>query len=104
MKKPKISAPQMQALEDVRDHGDPWRRVRGQSQHGGWSSVMRVIEYKRGWVKRKPGEYRRATPTSFASSTSDYVLTPAGVDALGRSGQPSANYRTDYDRVRKPVA
>ena len=38
---------QLQALEDIRDHGDPWRRVRGQAQHGGWHGVMKVIARKR---------------------------------------------------------
>jgi hypothetical protein len=45
------SSPQLQALQDTRDHHDPWCRVRGMSQHGGWYRVMLVLEHRRKWVR-----------------------------------------------------
>jgi hypothetical protein len=45
----RLSAPTKQALEDIHDSGDPWARVRGRSQHGGWSNVVAKIQ-KSGWA------------------------------------------------------
>jgi hypothetical protein len=71
MPRRKPSASQIQALEDVRDHGDPWARVHGQSQHGGWSSVMGVLERKK-WV----------TYAALPNGHDGYKLTPAGQAVL----------------------
>ena len=47
---------QLQALEDVERCGDPWARVHGMSQHGGWASVMRILVHERRWIHRVHGE------------------------------------------------
>lgn len=41
---------QFQALEDIERYGDPFVRVHGQSQHGGWFRVMMVIN-RNGWAE-----------------------------------------------------
>jgi hypothetical protein len=64
----KLSQPQRQALEDVERHGNPRARVFGQAQHGGWHSVMRVIERQR-WAR-------------FDGRKKKWVLTDAGRAAL----------------------
>jgi len=46
----KLSAPTRQALEDIQRSGDPWARVFGQSQHGGWNAVMSKIR-REGWAR-----------------------------------------------------
>lgn len=38
-----MTASQFQALEDISRTGNPWARVRGKSQYGGWSGVIHVI-------------------------------------------------------------
>lgn len=55
---------QMQALEDTIAHGDPWARVFGQAQHGGWSGVMTVLSRNR-WVR-------------YNERTRKHVITKAG--------------------------
>lgn len=61
----KPSPSQLQALEDIERHGDPWKRVFGQSQHGGWHRVMLVIEHRAKWAK-------------FDGRRKKWVLTDAG--------------------------
>lgn len=39
-----MTAAQYQALEDIVRYGNPWARVHGQAQHGGWFGVMRVLD------------------------------------------------------------
>ena len=46
----RLSPAQRRALEDVRDHGTPYWRVRGRSQHGGMASVIRIVR-ARGWAE-----------------------------------------------------
>lgn len=46
----KPSPSQLQALEDIAAHGDPYYRVQGQAQHGGWASVMNVLQ-NRLWAR-----------------------------------------------------
>ena len=70
----KLSHAQRQALQDVRRCGDPWARVRGQSQHGGWHSVMRVL-VRNGWVRL------------VRSESGGWVLTDEGAAALDESGE-----------------
>ena len=55
-----LSDPQWQAMVDTMQHGDPSRRVRGRSQHGGWSSVMFALEHKNKWIRpyTKPPVWR----------------------------------------------
>lgn len=65
-----MSPPQRQALEDIRDSGNPWARVHGQAQHGGWYGVMLVIEHRKKWAR-------------FDGRRRKWVLTKAGVAALG---------------------
>lgn len=65
----RISASQRQALEDIERYGDPWARVVGQSQHGGWYRVMLVIVHRRMWA-RYDGRRKR------------WVLTAEGRRAL----------------------
>ena len=57
---------QRQALEDVKKHGDPWFRVYGQAQHGGWNGVLRAL-LRKGFLK-----FTRGT----------WVVTEAGRAAL----------------------
>lgn len=61
---------QIQALEDIERHGNPWYRVRGQSQHGGWQSVVGVIQ-RAGW----------------ACSSPSWALTETGREVLKRFGR-----------------
>ena len=65
-KKPTRS--QLQALEDIEKHSNPYFRVHGQSQHGGWHSVMRVLE-RNAW-------------TRYHMKAGKWVLTDAGRAAL----------------------
>jgi hypothetical protein len=65
----RLSVPQIQALEDVERSGNPWARVHGQAQHGGWSALMRFLEHKQKWIV-----FRR----------NRYQLTAAGKAALAR--------------------
>lgn len=51
VKRVRVSDSQLQALEDVERCGDPWARVFGQSQHGGWNGVMRVVQHERRWIR-----------------------------------------------------
>ena len=46
----KLTPAQRRALEDVRDHRTPYWRVHGRSQHGGMTSVIRIIR-ARGWAE-----------------------------------------------------
>jgi len=62
-----MSPSQLQALQDVKRTGNPWQRVFGQSQHGGWNSVMRVL-WRMKWIKTDRADR--------------YVLTEAGRKAL----------------------
>lgn len=61
---------QFQAMEDVARTGDPYARVFGQAMHGGWSGVMRVIEFKEKWIQHNGKKW---------------VLTPAGKKALAEA-------------------
>jgi len=52
MKKHRVPTPQqLQALEDIECHGDPWHHVFGMSQHGGWHRVMLVVEHRAKWAR-----------------------------------------------------
>jgi hypothetical protein len=66
MKRP--TASQRQALEDIERHGDPWARVHGQSQHGGWNGVMCVIK-RENWA-------------FFSEDSQKWELTEDGKKAL----------------------
>jgi hypothetical protein len=66
LKRPSVA--QRQALEDIRDHGDPLHRVRGRAQHGGWDGVMRVITRER-WAW---------------NDGTEWVMTTMGAQALAR--------------------
>jgi hypothetical protein len=68
-----MTGAQRQAMEDVERHGDPWHRVLGQAQHGGWHGVMRVLQRKR-WITFVRGKW---------------ALTRAGKDALNGKGARS---------------
>lgn len=46
-----MTSSQRQALEDVEKHDDPWHRVRGQAQHGGWAGVMQVLVHRKKWIE-----------------------------------------------------
>jgi hypothetical protein len=65
MKRPTPS--QMQALEDTIAGGDPWGRVFGQSQHGGWHGVMCVLN-RNEWIR-------------YDKRKKKYVITSAGRSA-----------------------
>lgn len=47
---------QYQALEDIARSGDPWARVKGQAQHGGWAGVIHAIQ-REGWARRDAHEW-----------------------------------------------
>ncbi len=51
-----MTASQYQALEDIKRSGNPWARVRGQAQHGGWASVIHVIK-REGWARLDAHEW-----------------------------------------------
>lgn len=69
MKSPRLSAPMIRMLEDVRDHGESFRRIHGNSQHGGAGATYRSL-VKRGLILRP------------AAGTSKDRITQAGRDAL----------------------
>jgi hypothetical protein len=47
----KVSWPQQRCLEDVRDHGDPWRRIFGGAAHGGMFKTMNFLQHKKKWIR-----------------------------------------------------
>jgi hypothetical protein len=67
----KLSRSQIQALEWTRDYGSPSHGVFGQSQHGGWSGVMAVLNRNK-WV-------------IYDEKSGKYKLTDAGRKALRES-------------------
>jgi hypothetical protein len=46
----KVSPAQLRALQDTRDHGNPWYSIYGQSAHGGMHGTMMVISVHNKWV------------------------------------------------------
>ena len=40
----KLSSAQMAMLKRIREHGDPWRGLRGRSQFGGAEGTIRVLK------------------------------------------------------------
>jgi hypothetical protein len=66
-----LTPSQIQALEDTERHGNPWARVHGQSQYGGWHGVMFVLNRNK-WI-------------ALDEKSGKYKLTDAGRKALRES-------------------
>lgn len=69
MKDRKLSAAQLSMLRSIRDHGDPWAKIRGQSAHGGAHGTL-VSLTRRGLIEFDDGGH------------GGWEATAAGISAL----------------------
>lgn len=92
---------QRQALEDIRTHGDPYRRVRGQSQHGGWHGVMRVI-LRRRWARHGASRWRLTV--AGARELAAVEAAEAMRDALARELEKSARGVVELSLGPRPTS
>jgi hypothetical protein len=55
-KEPPPTQAQLRALGSIEQHGDPWFRVHGMAEHGGFQGTLKVIMRRR-WARCVRGKW-----------------------------------------------